>query len=185
SACRGERDREGSALGTPASTGRACRPRRWPCGPANPGPANRRRGKPGRWARAPPGGRPPPRPRPQTKAGRPPSPGCGSRPRALENEFHEEPHPHCRGTLRLVRPLALRIRRPRDVEVHPRNALDEFTQEPAARDRAGAPAPRVLHVRDVRLEQVAILLPQRQRPAALARALPRLADFGEESLVVP
>src|SRR6266550_9610892 len=87
--------------------------------------------------------------------------GRGSRPRALENELGEEPDADRRRALGLVRPLALRVRGARDVEVHPGIPLHEFPQEPPAGDRPRPPPTRVLHVRDVGLEQIAVLVPQR------------------------
>src|SRR2546421_4188183 len=97
--------------------------------------------------------------------------GRGSRPRALENELGEEPDADRRRALGLVRPLAVGVRGPRNVEMHPRIAVHEFSQEPPAGDRPRTPPARVLHVRDVGLEEVAVLVPQRQRPTALPGAV--------------
>src|SRR5438876_9175136 len=59
-----------------------------------------------------------------------------------------------------MRPLAVGVRGARDVQVHPRIALNEFSQEPPAGDRPRTPPARVLHVGDVGFEEVAVLIPR-------------------------
>src|SRR5216117_1898609 len=110
--------------------------------------------------------------------------GRGSRPRALENELGEEPDADRRRTLGLMRPLAVGVRGARDVEVYPRIPLDEFSQEPPAGDRPRTAPARVLHVGDDGFEEVAVLIPQRQRPTALTGALSRLTHFRQQGLIV-
>src|SRR5947208_8758883 len=90
-----------------------------------------------------------------------------SRAGAFEQEFREQADPNRRRSLGVARPFALEVRGPGDVEMHPREAVDELAQEPRARDRAGGPPARILYVGDIGLEQLAVFIPQRQRPAAL------------------
>src|SRR5437773_1571163 len=111
--------------------------------------------------------------------------GRGSRPRALEDEFREEPDPDRRRALGLVGSLAVGVSRARDIEVHPGIAFHELAQEPSARDRSGAAATGVFHVRDVGLEELPIFVPQWQRPDTLPCAFSRIPHLGEQRLVVP
>src|SRR3989475_11280855 len=111
------------------------------------------------WARAgrscrpaPPRAPPPPHSPPARGTPRPRGGGDGSRRRALQDEFREKTDSDCRGSLGLMGPLVLGVGGPGDVEVDPREAVDEFPQEPAARDRPGPPPPRGLHVRAVRFQ---------------------------------
>ena len=73
--------------------------------------------------------------------------------------------------------LALGVGGARDVEMGPREAVHELAQEPARRDAARRAAAAVLHVGDVRLVELAVLVPERQRPDALAGALARRAHL--------
>src|SRR5258705_4772610 len=68
--------------------------------------------------------------------------------------------------------------------MHPREAVHELAQEPGAGDRTGGAAAGILDVSDARLEQLPVLLPERQRPAALAGALARVAYLREQPLIV-
>src|SRR6185503_380697 len=94
-------------------------------------------------------------------------------PRALpaQHELAEKTHTNAGGTLHPCRVLTFGIRGARDVEVRPGKAVDELAQKPPRGDAAGGPAPGVLHVGDIRLHEVAVLVPERQRPDPLARAL--------------
>src|SRR6266446_1431428 len=105
-----------------------------------------------------------------------------SRAGAFEQEFREQADSNRRRPLGVARRFALEVGGPGDVEVDPRKAVDELAQEPRARDRAGGASARILHVGYVGLEQLAVLIPQRQRPAALAGALARIAHLGEQRL---
>src|SRR6266571_1206475 len=72
-----------------------------------------------------------------------------SRAGAFEQEFREQADPNRRRSLGVARPFALEVRGPGDVEMHPREAVDELAQEPRARDRAGGPPARILYVGDI------------------------------------
>src|SRR5437660_7844078 len=90
---------------------------------------------------------------------------------AFEQEFREQPHADRGRSLGVTGAFAFEIGGPGDVEVHPREAVHELTQEPRAGNRASRATAGVLDVGDVGLEQLPIVVPQRQRPAALAGAL--------------
>src|SRR5688500_9330144 len=102
----------------------------------------------------------------------------------LEEELREEADAHGCRPLRLVRHFSFGVGRAGDVQVHPRETVDELAQEPAAGDGAGAAAGGVLHVGDIGLEQIAVLVPQREGPAALTGALTGGADFFDQRVVV-
>src|SRR2546421_197104 len=103
---------------------------------------------------------------------------------AFEQELGEEPDADRRWTFGVTRAFAFEIGGSGDVEVHPRKAVHELAQEPRAGNRAGRTAAGVLDVGDVGLEQLPIIVPQRQRPAALAGTLPGIAYLGKQCLIV-
>ena len=81
--------------------------------------------------------------------------------------------------------VAVVIGRARDVEVRPRRLrVHELLEEHRAVDRAAPPAARVLHVRPVGADVLAVLLPHREAPEALVRPLPRLHELLREGVVV-
>jgi len=84
----------------------------------------------------------------------------------------------------VCRAFALEVRGAGDVEMDPREAVDELTEEPRAGDGTGGAPARILDVRDIGFEQLPVLLPQRQRPAPLPGALARVAHFREQGFVV-
>src|SRR2546430_14518460 len=85
----------------------------------------------------------------------------GSSAGAFEDEFGEEAHADSRGPFGVARAFALEVCRSGDIEVHPREAVDEFAQEPRARDRPRRPPAGILHVGDVGLHKLAVVVPQR------------------------
>src|SRR5215212_3146604 len=92
--------------------------------------------------------------------------GCGERSRQLDEETHAEAAAALGGV-----GAARLVRRPCDVQVHPRHLAGELAQELRGDDRAGLA--RLVDVDDVRglaLEQVGVVGVQRQPPGELARA---------------
>src|SRR3954463_10026987 len=85
----------------------------------------------------------------ETGRGRVVPPARGSSARAFEQELREESHADRRRPLGMAGALALEIRGSRDVQMHPRKAVDELTQEPGACDRAGGATTGILHVGDI------------------------------------
>src|SRR5207245_2649603 len=79
---------------------------------------------------------PPPHSPPAPGTPRPRGGGAGSRRRALQDEFRKKTDTDRRGSLGLMGRLVLGVGGPGDVAVHPREAVDEFPQEPAASDLA-------------------------------------------------
>src|SRR5256712_10269713 len=185
-ACRAAWGPGGAGRRTPAGAAGSCPAPRWcPAGsyraPRYPGAPWAGGGRPGPPALPRP---PPPHSPPAPGTPRPREGGAGSRRRALQDEFRKKTDTDRRGSLGLMGRLVLGVGGPGDVEVHPREAVDEFPQEPAARDRASATPPGVLHVRNVRFQELPVLVPQRQRPAAFSRPLSCLAYLGEQRVVV-
>src|SRR6187401_2550393 len=70
-----------------------------------------------------------------------------------------------------VRLIAVGVGRPGDVEMHPRDVADELLEEQASGDGARAAAAAVADVGHGGLDLLAIDLPERQLPAAVARLL--------------
>src|SRR6185312_8932881 len=96
---------------------------------------------------------------------------AGPRTLPAEDELAEQAHAHPGRPLHPGRVLAIGVRRAGDVEVDPGEPVHELAQEPPRRDAAGWTPAGVLHVGDVGLHELAILVPQRQRPDALAGSL--------------
>src|SRR5690606_847850 len=94
-------------------------------------------------------------------------------PHPLDEQTHRGPV----AALPLIRQLAVAVRGARDVEMRPARLADEPLQERRGRDRPARAPAHVLQIRRLAVELAAILLPDRERPAALARALARLAEL--------
>src|SRR3989442_5784026 len=103
---------------------------------------------------------------------------------AFEQELREQPDSNRRRPFRMAGAFPFEVRGAGDIEMHPREAVHELAQEPRARDRSGGASPGILDVGHVGLEQLAIVFPQRQRPAALPGALARVTHLGEQGLVI-
>src|SRR5690606_34212494 len=85
------------------------------------------------------------------------------------SELDEHPHAEARGTLRVLAVLRVEERRPGDVEVGPRRAVrDELLEEQPGGEAAAVVAADVLEVGDRRVELLAVVGGQRQRPHPLA-----------------
>src|SRR5690606_32665857 len=84
-----------------------------------------------------------------------------------EEKLAEEADQHPRWSLDLRCRLAVDVGCAGDVDVRPWQSFGELAEEPTGRDASGGPPSGVLHVCDVRLDQVAELVVQRQFPEAL------------------
>src|ERR1051326_464440 len=177
-ACLSEAGPARSLAGTPAAAAAWCRAR------SSRGQSNLARSSLGRSSLAPASCassyRPEQSARPARAPGRAALRPLESSARAFEQELREQAHAHRRRSLGMARAFAFEIRGARDVEMHPGEAVDEFAEKPCAGDGAGRAAARVLDVGGVGLEEIAVLVPQRQRPATLAGALAGVADFIEQ-----
>src|SRR5687767_2799277 len=93
----------------------------------------------------------------------------------VECELGERPDADAGGALRLI---GLRVFSPGgagDVHVNPGQAVRELLDEERAGNGAAGPAARVGEVGNLALEQIEIVVEERHRPAAIARALARLS----------
>ena len=99
-------------------------------------------------------------------------------------ELDERAHAEAGTTLGEVAVVGVRARRTGDVEVHPRRAVDELLQEQSGRERAAVAAADVLEVGDLRLELLAVLGGQRERPHRFAGAVGGGADLVGPVVVV-
>src|SRR6185437_10074676 len=88
------------------------------------------------------------------------------------------------GPLREVAEILVAVRRTRDVHVNPWKILDELPEEDRRGARAGGAAAAVLDVGDFALHLLAIVVEERQVPAALAGARPRIEHFPHERVVI-
>src|SRR5690606_31934859 len=88
-------------------------------------------------------------------------------PRTSQHELAEEPRGHAGRSLDPRRVLAVAVRGARNVEVRPGIAVHELAQKPAGRDASRRSAAAVLHVGDVGLDEVVVVIPERQLPDPL------------------
>src|SRR5205085_7453649 len=72
----------------------------------------------------------------------------------------------------------------RDVEVRPGEALGEAREETGRRDGIRGVLADVREIREVRLERVLVLVPERHVPGAVPCALAGLEDLARERVVV-
>src|SRR4029450_6981816 len=100
--------------------------------------------------------------------------------RAFAEEAHEGPdrHPGRPGGSQVV--PVLRIRRAGDVQMDPRRVADELREEPGSGDRAAPSLADVLDVRDLGIDQLAVVGVEGQLPDRLARRGARADQLGGE-----
>src|SRR5688500_7674946 len=108
-------------------------------------------------------------------------PNASARPPA--NKLDESTHRYPRWSARNHHEIRLRVGGPGDVQVDPGEG-SELLEEPPRRDGPGSAAAGVLQVRDVGLDQLAILVPERQLPGGFTRGSRCAQDFPHQAVVV-
>src|SRR6185437_16512099 len=87
---------------------------------------------------------------------------------ARAQEFDERPDRHARRPLGNEAEVRFGIRGARDVEVNPGILFRKLAQERGGGDGPSRTAARVLDVGDVGLDEVGVVVPERQLPSTLA-----------------
>src|SRR4030067_410067 len=103
----------------------------------------------------------------------------------IPEQLDEQPHPNPCTARWNIGPLFFNRRRPRNIEMNPRNFFHEFAQKYSSDDGACCSCPHIPEISGITFQIFKILIPERQSPDLLSGFGGSFFDLFQKRFIIP